>query len=164
MFSLRLFGRTLPVIICALFMLNGPAAAQDQAGAPSPQQFAAAYAQTCMGAWTGQDCLSLISTSNLLLAADFMNRLNAAEQSVAANTVRETCAAATAAREGQFPANAMTSAFVECANSLFTISDETGIDPDQSRYQLLIGPIFCLQDAQSENCQALETQLQTYVQ
>jgi hypothetical protein len=79
----------------------------------------------------------------------------------AAEKIKQHCAAATAAREQEFPAYAMKSAFIECANMMSDVSDETRITPDLSHYQLLIGATMCLN--KDPGCAEITKTLRQYI-
>lgn len=122
----------------------------------SPQVLAHAkqIGQTCPQKWETQNCLKAVSSSNKTLVVNYMQALDAKGKKAEVEQVKQVCAASTAATEGEYPAYAMKSAFTECTNGLYDISQKTGVLPDQSHYQLLVGAVLCLSDA--PQCAALE--------
>jgi len=106
--------------------------------------YAKLIANACPDQWESPACLSAVSKSNLALAANYGGALQEQKLNDAAEKIKQHCAASTAAREQEFPAYAMKSAFIECANMMSDVSDETRITPDLSHYQLLIGATMCL--------------------
>lgn len=142
---------------CAALIFSGSATANAQQISPQVLAHAKQIGQTCPQKWETQGCLAAVSSSNKTLAVNYMRALEAKGNKPAMEQVKQTCAAATAATEGEYPAYAMQSAFTECTNSLYDISQKTGVLPDQSHYQLLVGSVLCLSKA--PQCAALETQM-----
>lgn len=114
----------------------------------------------CPEHWETQECLSAVSESNLVLAANYAGVLEKRGKKSHLENLKQHCAAATAGSKGEYPAYAMRSAFVECANIIVDISDATGIDPDKSHYQLLVGAVLCLDE--DRRCDAVEQGLMRY--
>lgn len=144
-----------PITVLSLY---SPAGAQN---APSEKISAVAthhakqVANHCVSQWEAQSCLSILSHSALILASNYASDLQDHEQQT--EDLKQHCAAATAATKGEYPAYAMTSAYTECANIMTDIAEQTGIAPDPSHYQLLIGSILCLN--KSTHCPQIETAL-----
>lgn len=107
-------------------------------------QFGKAAGAACPGKWDSPECLAIISQNNLMMAANYGGALKENGKVTESELIKEHCAAATAAREKSFPAYAMKSAFTECANTIVDVSGKTGISPDLSEYQLLVGATLCL--------------------
>lgn len=110
------------------------------------QNFAGGVARACLDdAWESPACLRALSESNLTMAGNYAGALQQAGKGAAADKIKEHCAASTAARQQEFPAYAMKSAFIECANMISDIAESTAILPDQSQYQLLVGAVLCME-------------------
>ncbi len=77
-----------------------------------------------------------------------------------AETLKQKCAASTAHREQAFPAAAMKSAFIECANGISDLVDQTQVSPDLDHYQLLVAPVLCMN--KDKSCASLERGLKNY--
>lgn len=131
----------------------GPNAIAQQV---SPQVMAHAkkIASICPGSWEQQNCLEAVSQSNLTLASNYAQTLDNAGKSGQLEPLKQLCAASTAATKGEYPAEAMNSAFTECANGIYEISQKSGVAPDQSNYQLLVAAILCLN--KDPQCKMLE--------
>jgi hypothetical protein len=136
-----------------------PAAAQ---GSPSKisQQYASRVSGACLGNWESQACLKAVSESSLAMVSRYAETLKSRGGSSALETLKQKCAASTAAITQNIPANAMRSAYTECANAIYDISEQTGVKPDQSHYQLLVGPVLCL--SKDRRCSAIEQGLRRY--
>lgn len=107
--------------------------------------------------WTSPKCLRMISESVLQMAGEYSARLEAKSKVKGMDDLRENCAAATAASKIAVPAYAMESALAACVNSIYKISQETGILPDADLYQLVIMPAVCLK--KQGQCSELEKQV-----
>ncbi|QQG36903.1 MAG: hypothetical protein HYS17_03785 [Micavibrio aeruginosavorus] len=130
-----------------LFLLVMAAVAPSiaRAGAdPLVVQKTREVAAACPGAWETPACLRVLSQSNYLMLANYGAALQQQKHEVAAEQLKQHCAASTAHREQAFPAYAMRSAFVECANTISDIVDTTGLMPNQDLYRLLLLPVYCL--------------------
>lgn len=147
------------VLFMAGLMMMAPVAAQAAAD-PMAVKFARQVVQVCPGAWDKPDCLTILSHSNYMMLANYGAALQENNQAAAAENLKQHCAAATAHREQAFPAYAMRSAFVECANTISDISDQTGLRPHQDLYQLLVLPVYCLDG--HATCPMIEKSLQRY--
>jgi hypothetical protein len=123
--------------------------------------YARRVAPACTGGkWETQPCLKAVSESNLAFASNYIKTLRQRGKGQGGEKIKEHCAASTAASQGESPAYAMRSAFVECANMVFDVSEQTGVLPDQSHYQLLVSAVQCLDKSQA--CKAIETGLAAY--
>lgn len=124
----------------------------------TPSEAAASFAKllsnNCLKRWNNPTCLSNISQSALVLAANYAGDLQSNGMVGAVEQVKQHCAAATAGTKGDYPAYAMQSAFTECANIIYDVSEQTKIKPDNSHYQLLVGSIMCLNKDRS--CPSIE--------
>lgn len=159
-FSLFIFVLTCSFIFsCSSVFAQGPLNPTDK-----PSDISLAYAgkiaNTCLGNWKNQSCLKIISESNLVMAANYVELLEEKGKQKEADKILEDCAAATAATKGNYPAYAMNSAFAECANTMATTFENTSIVPDASQFQLLFVAIKCLSGDQL--CPILEMGLQLY--
>lgn len=117
-------------------------------------------AAACLEGWETQSCLSTVSESNLVMAANYAAMLEKNAKTNAMEDLKQHCAASTAATQGEYPAYAMRSAFVECANIISDITYKTNISPDKSHYQLLVGAVLCLDG--DHRCTAIEQGLARY--
>lgn len=158
-------------IIATILLCSVPLAVQaqiynkkksEQEGTASAisEHNARVMAPACVNKWETQECLRATSQSALEMAATYAEKLDKAGHKDALEVLKDQCAAATAATRGQYPAYAMTSAYTECANIIVDISDETGINPDQSHYQLLVGAVLCL--TKDPRCRVIEQGLNKY--
>ncbi|MFK7839018.1 MAG: hypothetical protein AB8B83_01700 [Bdellovibrionales bacterium] len=122
---------------------------------------ARAIANVCLnGKWQSQPCLSAVSQSNLVMASNYAAALSENKMEQNAEAIKQQCAASTAATRDSFPANAMRSAYVECVNAIVQQSQETGLVPDQSQFQLLVSAVQCLDLAPT--CNEIERGLSAY--
>ncbi len=125
------------------------------------RSYAQKISRVCPGNWEAYPCLQAVSESTLVMAANYAGALKNRGYTAAVEKIKNHCAAATAAREREFPAYAMKSAYTECANMIYDVTEETGLKPDQSHYQLLVGPILCMSD--DWRCETLEDQMRAMV-
>lgn len=153
---MRLRAVLLCLLVAITVMPSVARAAADQIAVKFAQQ----VARTCTGAWTKPDCLTILSHSNYMMLANYGAVLQESNQMAAAENLKQHCAAATAHREEAFPAYAMRSAFVECANTISDIVDQTGVLPNQDLYQLLLLPVYCLDG--HATCPMIEMSLKRY--
>ncbi|TVQ83385.1 MAG: hypothetical protein EA357_06260 [Micavibrio sp.] len=144
------------------FYASGFALAQNaQALDQGVMRHAIAISKACPGNWEKQPCLRAMSESNQDMAINYAMKVKEAGHEQELETIKETCAASTAATQGEFPAQAMRSAFTECVNGMYTVSEKTGVTPDQSHYQLIVGAVLCMNNA--PQCPQLEEQMRTLV-
>lgn len=123
--------------------------------------FAARVAKACVGQkWEQQPCLKAVSENNIVMASNYMADLKEANKESHSEMVKEHCAASTAATKGEYPANAMRSAYVECVNFIVDTANATGMVPDQSQFQLLVGAVQCLDKTKA--CSSIEQALKRY--
>lgn len=138
-------------------------ATQNNGALPSDSatDHAKIVASACVpGRWEEQGCLKAISGNVLVMASNYGVELQERGKKADAETLKQHCAAATAATRGEYPAYAMRSAFVECANIVYDIKEKAGLSPDLSQYQLLVGAVQCLD--KSAACAAFEHGMQRY--
>lgn len=136
---------------------------QGALGAPSGTSvdYAGRAARACLnGRWEEQACLKAISENTLVMASNYGAALQGRGKNKASETLKEHCAAATAATKGEYPAYAMRSAYVECANKVYDLTESTKMSPDLSQYQLLVGAVQCLD--KSRACKGVESGLAKY--
>lgn len=148
------------VLVCAL--LSGASVQISSAQASSAQalEFASQIGSVCPGAWESPACLTAVSQSNYVLVSNYGALLQQARLNAQAETLKQNCAASTAHREQAFPAAAMRSAFVACANHISDIVDQTRVSPDPDHFQLLVAPVLCMD--RDKSCAQLEKGLRQY--
>lgn len=151
----------------AQYIRKSPRKTQSQSpgtlGGPSGTSvdFAKRAANACLnGHWEDQACLKSISENTLVMAANYGAALQKRGKNKDSETLKENCAAATAATKGEYPAYAMRSAYVECANKVYDLTESTKMSPDLSQYQLLVGAVQCLD--KSRACKGVESGLAKY--
>ena len=118
---------------------------------------AAGIASFCPGQWESDKCLKAVSLSNKDMGVMYAARLDAAGKKDSVEAVKNVCAAASVTEEEveeEVPAYAFRSAYTECANGLYEISQATGIQPDPTHMQILISAVYCLNEA--PQCAAIE--------
>ncbi|MBX2834417.1 MAG: hypothetical protein KTR28_05555 [Micavibrio sp.] len=123
-------------------------------------QYAKIAAPLCIDRWEDAKCHAAIAESNKALAGNFAQELQDNGKSQSIELIKQNCAAATAPSEKEYPAYAVQSAFTECANIFFDIANETGIKPDPSHYQLLVGTVLCM--SKDPRCSAVEAGLSRF--
>ena len=131
---------TLTIILVAA----SPASAKDEKPSETSLQFAKMIAGACPNRWESPDCLKTLGESNFVLVANYGGTLLENQKKADAETLKENCAASTAAREVSVPAYAMASAMTECVNTIGDIAGKTGIKPDLSHFQMMGFPALCL--------------------
>ena len=129
---------------------------------PQVMSHAVKIAKTCPDHWEKTACTEAISNSNMDMVVNYATALEKAGHKASLEPLKEHCAAATAIPEENIPAYAFQSAYTECVNSIYDISQKTKVTPDQSHYQLLVGSVLCLNKA--PECAGLEKQMQVYAQ
>jgi hypothetical protein len=143
--------------IFALMILFSGASARAEEARP-PRQPASTHAsdigKLCPGKWEDASCLAAVSQSNYDLTLGYADALAKAPQAV--ESLKQHCAAATVI-DSNIPAYAYKSAYTECANGIYDISENTGVSPDTSHYQLLVGAVLCL--SKDARCAGIESQL-----
>lgn len=106
--------------------------------------FAQLLGEYCIGKWGEPNCLKSVSQMNLTMVGSYGGGLQERGQTREAENIKQHCAASTAATEGDYPAYAMKSAFIECANAISDANERTGLQPDLTMYQLLVGAVMCI--------------------
>lgn len=123
---------------------------------PSLGILARDIAHNCKGSWEVPACLMAISKSNFYLVINYGTKLERLDRIKAKNLLRDHCAAATA-QEEDVPAYAYRSAYVDCANMIHAIYENTQVKPDINHYQLLVSSVLCLN--KDPRCAAIESQM-----
>lgn len=159
---MRLFQYIFLLACCGLVM---PLSAYAQMGGAAQSSKAAnkharSVAGKCLGQWKQQSCLKVVSRSALVMASNYGGRLQKQGHNQAVGKIKNRCAAATAATRRDYKAETMRSAYAECANAILEVSNATGLKPDQSHYQLLVGPVLCIKG--DRRCSAIERGLRQY--
>lgn len=137
------------VSVFLLFLASSsmPVQAQIQtetSASKTARNFARSISRSCLRGWESQQCLIALSETTLVLTANYAVALEKNKKADHVEQLKKHCAASTAAMEGRYPAEVMNSAFTECANTIYDISEASGIAPDLSHYQLLVGGVLCL--------------------
>lgn len=149
-------------ILTASFIVSAVLFTSD-ANAQNQQKDVVAHAieisSACPGNWTKQSCMSKVSDANQRLAVNYIIALENRNKKSAGETVKQKCAASTASREREYPAEAVLSAYTECANTIYDVTTQTGIKPDQDNYQLLVAAVLCMSDRDGAQCQTFERQM-----
>jgi hypothetical protein len=123
---------------------------------------AQSVAASCPGSWETQSCLQSASDTFLTTAALYAEDLDKNGQSGELENIKAHCAASTAAtRLDDLPAYAMRSAFVECVNEIYDMSERTKIKPDIELYQLMVMSVLCLD--KDPRCSVMEDGLKKTV-
>lgn len=128
--------------------------------AHAAEEAARDVAQACPERWESQACFAAVSGAAHVMVAEYLADLQRAGQRAAVEHVKEHCAAATASAHVEVPPAVMPEIYTVCANTLYEASEQSGIEPDLSRYQLLLMAVLCLTG--DENCALMEEQLAVY--
>lgn len=142
MFSQRI--KFLSLLTLALFAFAPTPSHAEAVPSATALTYAKSLGQVCPGQWESQPCLKAASQSSLALAANYGGALQEKKLNAEAEEIKQHCAASTAATQGEYPAYAMKSAFIECANTMSDVATKTTLDPDVSHYQLLVATVMCL--------------------
>jgi hypothetical protein len=156
---IRLFQAAAVVTMISCFA--GTACAQPGTPSLTALQFAKSVATACTADWAAQKCLSAVSDSNMTMLSNYGADLQNRKMEPEAETLKQECAATTAANQQTVPAYAMHSALTACANAILGIVQRTGVSPDPSHYQLLVAPLLCL--GGDPSCAQITAQMQAYV-
>lgn len=148
------------VALAVLSFAISPARAQQ--ASEDSLAYAQLLGEYCPGKWETPYCLKAVSQSNLTMVANYGGALQESGKTQEAENIKQHCAASTAATEGDYPAYAMKSAFIECANTISDTASRTGMQPDLSLYQLLVGATMCLD--QAAGCANIEQTLRQHAQ
>ncbi len=114
-------------------------------------------ASYCVSDWEKESCLKELSSVSMSMATNYASKLDAANKKDAMETLKQHCAASTAALKISVPAYAMKSALTECINNVFDISAATLIKPDLTLYQLMTSSVMCL--GKEPSCKNIEERL-----
>ncbi len=118
-------------------------------------------ARSCPQQWEDEECLRATSQAALVLVSNYGGRLDQAGKKGHMETLKENCAASTAAtQEDGIPAYAMKSAYTVCMNSIADVADASGVKPDPSYMQLLLATVLCME--KSPQCQMMELALRKW--
>lgn len=118
-------------------------------------------AQSCPGTWENAACLNATSQAALVLISQFASDLQNAGHEDVTETLKQECAASTAAtQKDDIPAYAMKSAYTVCANKIYDISSQTGVKPDPSYYQIMVGTVLCMSN--DPQCKIIEDGLDKF--
>lgn len=150
----------LSLLTLALFAFAPTTSHAENAPSTTALTYAKSMGQSCPGQWESQPCLKAASQSSLALAANYGGALQEKKLAADAENIKQHCAAATAATQGEYPAYALKSAFIECANTISDTATKTTLDPDVSHYQLLIATIMCLD--KDAGCVEIEKTLKSH--
>jgi len=153
-------ARIFTLLFCVHMMPFAINQSYAQEASAETQLFAKTLSNSCVKQWDQPTCLTNISQAALILAANYAGDLESNGMIGAVEQIKQNCAAATAGTKGNYPAYAMKSAFTECANMIYDVSEQTNIKPDLSFYQLLVSSIMCLNKDRS--CQVIEKGLAAY--
>lgn len=142
------------IFMCAFMWCGAPNAATAQTikkpgmyekvDNPVVEKYVNMVAAECPENWSSPVCLSVMSESNRVMVSNFMEELDRAGQAGAVESVKNSCAASTAAEKQIFPADAMKSAFIECANIISDTAATTRLAPDLAHYELLTAAVLCM--------------------
>jgi hypothetical protein len=116
--------------------------------------------RVCIDNWESQTCLVTLSQSSLALTSNYGATLQNKGAGKHTETLKQGCAASTAALNGRYPANALTSAFTECANTIYDLTEKTNIFPDPTHFSLLVGSVLCLQ--KNPTCEGFQKKLANF--
>lgn len=111
--------------------------------------------------WTTAGCLRTLSESSRVMVSNYMETLEREGQTSFVELVKNNCAASTAAEQGTYPAEAMKSAFIECANTISDVAENSRLVPDLAHYELLAGPILCMSN--DRRCRHVEHRLKQFL-
>lgn len=148
------------LLLLTVLMLFAPgiAPAQTADDPPrSPREHAGIIGHLCPEKWESQDCLHAVSLSNYDMVRVYAETLGQKGRKSSLEPLKNTCAAATVIGDETIPAYAYKSAYTECANSIYDISERAGVKPDPDHYQLLVAALLCLE--KDRRCAGIESQL-----
>ena len=157
--TLALLGFTLTLVSFQASHAQAQSASVDQ----NVLRHAVNIAKLCPQNWESDTCLKAVSLSNKDMAVKYAGALEASGKKDSIEQLKQVCAAATVTEEDvgeEIPAYAFLSAYTECANGIYDISEQTGVKPNQQHYQLIVGSVLCLNKA--PQCTVLERQMESY--
>lgn len=111
----------------------------------------------CRGRWETQGCMKTLSNVSLVMVSNYAADLKNHNHMAAVETLKQHCAASTAALQVKVPAYAMRSAMTECVNHISDLNDQTGLRPDPNFSQMIVGAILCIDKNMA--CFLMEMQL-----
>ena len=114
----------------------------------------------CADHWERETCLKELSSLAMDMVSEYGALLEIEKKEAAKETLKQHCAASTAALKVSVPAYAMRSAITECANTISDIHGKTSVKPDLNLYQLFVGAALCLGDEPS--CKEIEQTLKSH--
>ncbi len=149
--------------LMVIYMAALPVQAQTSRADKEIIGYAKSMAKYCsQGQWESMRCLSIMSDSNKVLAANYMALLERSELLDAKEAVKNSCAATTAFNEVKgVTKEAIASAMTECANMIADVSGRTNVTPNANHFQLLFAPIFCYKE-QAEQCAMVDQSFSQY--
>lgn len=122
-------------------------------------------ASLCVNNWESEGCLKELSALSMDMTVNYAEKLDAQDnqtkKEAEMESLKQHCAASTAALKISVPAYAMRSAITECVNTVSDLNKDTAIKPDVNLYQLLVGSVLCL--SKDLTCENLEKQLHSAV-
>lgn len=145
--------------LSAPFAVSG-AFAQGEGPSATALRFAGVLAGVCPDAWESPACLRALGESNFAFLSGYGAVLQQAGRADDAETLKQSCAASTAARDQDVPAYAMGSAMNECAGVISELVQKNGTPPDLSHFQLMVVSALCLSGHPA--CPAMTEQLKAY--
>lgn len=157
---MKKYLRSSAVMACLFISVNLLTSHAAHAVSAQSLQSASQMASVCPGAWQSPACLTAVSQSNYTMVSNYGAVLQQANLNSQAESLKQNCAASTAHREQAFPAAAMRSAFVTCANHISDLVDQTNVSPDLDHFQLLVASIMCMD--KDKSCAQMEAGLKQY--
>jgi len=111
----------------------------------------------CKGKWQTSGCIKTLSGVSFVMVSNYAHDLQTANRNNEVETLKQYCAASTAALQIKVQAPAMRSAMTECINKISDLNDQTGLRPDPNYAQMIVSSILCLD--KSPMCFLIEQQL-----
>ena len=111
----------------------------------------------CKGKWETQGCMKTLSNVSLVMVSNYAADLKRHNRLSAIESLKQNCAASTAALQIKVPAYAMREAMTVCVNHISDLNDQTGLRPDPNYSQMIVGSILCIDKNMS--CFLMEMQL-----
>lgn len=129
---------------------------------PQVMEYVGFVYESCASAWKTFSCVQSLSSLSRDITIDYAERLEKARQSKFQDSLKENCAATTAALQQEVPAYAQKSAMTVCFNAISDIAQASGVKPDLDLYQLAVGSVACIDQVGA--CKILEDQLSGLIQ
>ncbi len=115
----------------------------------------------CVGNWENENCSKELSALSMDMTTNYAEKLDKQskpeKKEAHMESLKQHCAASTAALKVSVPSYAMKSAITECVNIVADINEESSVKPDINLYQLLVGAVLCLNKDLS--CENMEKQI-----